>query len=43
MSDLQTSTGNDILQMIVTVCLRDGKEAVASEQLPVKAIILAMC
>ncbi len=26
MSDLQTSMGNDILQMIV--CLRDGKEAV---------------
>ncbi len=27
MSDLQTSMGDDILQMIV--CLRDGKEAVA--------------
>ncbi len=26
MSDLQTSMGDDILQM--TVCLRDGKEAV---------------
>jgi hypothetical protein len=26
MSDLQTSMGDDILQMIV--CLRDGKEAV---------------
>ena len=34
MSDLQTSMGDDILQMIV--CLRDGKEAV--EQLPVKAM-----
>ena len=31
MSDLQTSMGDDILQMIV--CLRDGKEAVASEHL----------
>jgi hypothetical protein len=28
MSDLQTSMGDDILQMII-VCLRDGKEAVA--------------
>jgi hypothetical protein len=27
MSDLQTSMGDDILQMII-VCLRDGKEAV---------------
>ena len=28
MSDLPTSMGDDILQMIVPVCLRDGKEAV---------------
>jgi hypothetical protein len=34
MSDLQTSMGDDILQMIV--CLRDGKEAV--EQLNLKAM-----
>jgi hypothetical protein len=31
MSELQTSMGGDILHM--TVCLRDGKEAVDSEQL----------
>ena len=34
MPDLQTSMGDDILQMIV--CLRDGKEAV--EQLNLKAM-----
>ena len=28
MSDLQTSMGDDILRMIVSGCLRDGKEAV---------------
>ena len=28
MSDLQTSMGDDILQMTVCQCLRDGKEAV---------------
>jgi hypothetical protein len=28
MSDLQTSKGDDILQMTQVVCLRDGKEAV---------------
>jgi hypothetical protein len=36
MSDLQTSMADDFLQM--TVCLRDGKEAQAVEQLPVEAI-----
>ncbi len=35
MSDLQTSMGDDILQMIV--CLRDGKEAVQVEHLNLKA------
>jgi hypothetical protein len=33
LEDLQTSMGDDILQMIMIVCLRDGKEAV--EQLRV--------
>ncbi len=36
MSDLQTSMGGDILQMIVCLRVRDGKEAV--EQLPVRAM-----
>ena len=36
MSDLQTSMGGDILQMIVCLRVRDGKEAV--EQLNLRAI-----
>ena len=41
MSDLQTSMGDDILlhrQMIVCLRASDGKEAVASEQLELKAM-----